>query len=57
MRTERTLNILHEPAKLERNRCRSTIVLDGVGYRCWRVHHTGAHDALVKHSDCGLVRW
>jgi hypothetical protein len=40
-----------------RLRCRNTIELDGMVYRCWREHVDGIHDAFATHDDGGLVRW
>lgn len=43
-------------------RCDREITLDGITYRCARFSpagrcHEGVHDANLKHSDGGLVRW
>lgn len=42
-------------------RCHHEITLGGITYRCARFGryglHDGIHDARLKHSDNGLVRW
>lgn len=53
----------HQAARDPKRACRRTIMLDGVRYRCAREvrtvdrEHDGIHDAFVRHSDAGLVRW
>ena len=64
MRLDMPLNELLRPqpveaAKREQDRCRCTIVLHGVSYRCVRQGpHDGIHDAQDRDRvDDGLVRW
>ena len=59
-RTERLPSITHPSAfELCKERCKATLRLDGVEYRCARHDHVdGIHDAFATHpADVGLVRW
>lgn len=55
----RIFQVMHVSSDPKSEQCTATISLDGKRYRCARRYHycQGAHDADVKHTDGGLVRW
>ena len=56
-----TCRFSQTPGDNRDRRCRCEITLGMLTYRCARFgrdgEHEGIHDANLKHSDGGLVRW
>lgn len=40
-----------------KRQCGREIMLDGTRYCCLRDHVSGIHDAFIRHTDGGIVRW